>query len=117
MSPLLEHKKPESHLNAEQKLLTVLVPGNLVSTTVEALRNAVNSLLDWPAGQPVPWQTLKLDLTAARMVDSAGLNLVVAILRAVRRVGGRMQVAYSDTNVHRTLVFTRLDRHVELIKA
>jgi anti-anti-sigma factor len=107
--------KTETHLDSQKNLLTVRVPGDLTSTTVEALRAEVNHLLEWPHDQPLPWQTLKLDLSSAKMVDSAGLNLIVAVLRAVKEAGGQMQVIYGNPNVHRTLLFTRLDRQVGLV--
>ena len=50
------------------------------------------------------------------MVDSVGLNLIVTLLKRVSKSGARMQIAYSSPNVLRTLTFTRLDKHVELVK-
>jgi len=50
------------------------------------------------------------------MVDSVGLNLVVTVLKHVQKRGARMRVAYSALNVLRTFTFTRLDKHLELVK-
>jgi len=50
------------------------------------------------------------------MVDSVGLNLIVTLLKRVQQRGGRMQIAYSSPNIFRTFTFTRLDKHVELVK-
>ena len=65
----------------------------------------------------MPWQTLRLEMFQAKMVDSVGLNLIVTILRATQKLQVRMQLAYQNPNVLRTLQFTRLDRHLDLVKA
>jgi anti-anti-sigma factor len=96
--------------------LTIAVEGDLVSTTAAAVRREIDRLLvslggDWP-----PDAAVKLDLTRAKMIDSVGLNLVVGLLKAVQKQGGRLQVAYADANVSRTLTFTRLDKQLELVK-
>ena len=99
----------------DTKPFTVTVPGDLVSTTTDALRLQLAALLE-PTGSPPPWRTLQLDLTRANMVDSMGLNLIVTILRAVQNHGGKMQVALTSLNVLRTFQFTRLNQHIELIQ-
>ncbi|MGC3961412.1 MAG: STAS domain-containing protein [Verrucomicrobiota bacterium] len=101
MSSTFETRPTGKSGGGQAKPLIVQVPGNLTSTSIEALRQKVNFLLDCPADQALPWQTLQLDLSAARMVDSAGLNLIVAIFKAVKHQGRRMQILYSDNNVHR----------------
>jgi anti-anti-sigma factor len=50
------------------------------------------------------------------MIDSMGLNLVVSLLKAAQKQGGRLRVAYADANVLRILTFTRLDKQLELVK-
>jgi len=105
------------NLNLEDKILTLRVPADLISTNAESVRGDIRSLLDPPEGKPQSWQTFRLDLSAAKRVDSVGLNLIVAMVKAVQRVGAKMQVVYSDPNVHRTILFTRLDKYVEVLKA
>jgi anti-anti-sigma factor len=99
----------------DTKPFAVSVPGDLVSTTTDALRQQLAALLE-PAGAPPPWRTLQLDLTHASMVDSVGLNLIVTILRAVQNHGGKMQIKLTSPNVLRTFQFTRLNQHIELIQ-
>jgi anti-anti-sigma factor len=105
------------NLNSDHKILTVRVPGDILSTNAEALRKEIFTLLESPDGSAQKWHTLKLELVAAKMVDSVGLNLIVTLLKAVQKNGGKMQVLYSSPNIHRTFVFTRLDQHIELVKA
>jgi anti-anti-sigma factor len=104
-------------LNPHDRTLTLYVPGDLTSTNAESLRNEVKTTLEIPEGAPRAWDTFKVDLGAAKMVDSMGLNLIVAWYKRVQTLGGKMQVAYSTPNILRTFVFTRLDRHIELVKA
>jgi anti-anti-sigma factor len=106
----------KSSLHLEETTLTLRLPADLVSTNVGTVREEISALLESPAGQPQPWRMFKLDLSAAKKVDSVGLNLIVAMLKAVQRAGAKMQILCSDPNVHRTMLFTRLDKHVELVK-
>jgi len=67
-------------------------------------------------GNSAKMDTFKVDLTSAKMIDSVGLNLVVTWLKRTQKLGAKMQVAYSNANVLRTFIFTRLDKHIELVK-
>jgi anti-anti-sigma factor len=90
------------------------LPGDVLSTNVRDLRPLIFAEIDRmpAAGAGI----LELALEHARMVDSAGLNLIVSAMRAVGGKGGRMRVIVANGNVHRTFVFTRLDQHLELVK-
>ena len=103
-------------LDLNEKSLIVRVPGDLTSTNAEALRNEVNPALEVPDGSSRKWDTFKVDLAAAKMVDSVGLNLIVTWLKRVQKHGAKMQILYSSQNVMRTFIFTRLDKHIELVK-
>lgn len=105
-----------TQFDSNTKTLTVPVPGDLVSTNADKLRQDLHEVLEPAAAGQQAWQVVKLDLTSAKMVDSVGLNLIVTILRAVQKSGAKMQVVCSNPNVHRTFLFTRLDKHIELIK-
>ncbi|MFO1475275.1 MAG: STAS domain-containing protein [Verrucomicrobiota bacterium] len=104
-------------LSQENAVLTLTVPGDLVSTTAPAVREAARPLLEPGAGAAAAWRLVRLDLAAASMVDSVGLNLIVTLFKAAQRSGAKMQLLYKDPNVHRTLLFTRLDKHLELLAA
>ncbi|HEX7654734.1 MAG TPA: STAS domain-containing protein [Verrucomicrobiae bacterium] len=104
-------------LDSDKKTLTVQIPADLVSTNAGELRDCLKEVLQTEEGRTVPWQTLRLEMFQAKMVDSVGLNLIVTILRATQKLQVRMQLAYQNPNVLRTLQFTRLDRHLDLVKA
>ena len=108
--------KPTIELDRQKGVLSIQIPGDLTSTSVREFQKEILASVLMSAGVAPPWQVVALDLSAAKMVDSMGLNLIVKIFKIVRVAGGRMQVVYRDTNVHRTLLFTRLDHHVELVK-
>jgi len=101
----------------ENKSLTLRVDGDLISTNAEAVRNEAARLLESSGGGTGGWNLFKLDLSAAKMVDSKGLNLIVILLKRAQKQNARLQVIYSDPNVQRTFTFTRLDKQVELVKA
>ncbi len=103
-------------LNADTKVLTLRLAGDLTNSNA-ASTQAIGSLLQAAREDARAWRDVKFDLTDAKMIDSAGLNLVVAALKAVQKNGGKMQLLYRDPNVYRTLVFTRLDRRLDLVKA
>jgi len=103
----------KTHLDPKTNLLTMTLPGDLTSTAAEQLRPQINILLENP--KPA-WNQFRLELTGAKMVDSVGLNLIVSILKLVQQRGAKMQIICANTNVHRTFLFTRLDKQIELIK-
>lgn len=104
-----------SHTLPDPDLLIVRVPGDLVSTGAQSLRREIDLLLPPAGGAAPPWHTLRLDLSKAKMIDSVGLNLIVGLFKRLQARGLKLQIAYADPNVFRTLTFTRLDQHIELV--
>ncbi len=104
-------------LNTDTGILCVTIPGDILSTNADALRGELFDLLEAPAIKAGPWHTLKLDLTAAQMVDSVGLNLIVSLVRAVKARQGAVAADISSANILRTFRFTRLDKQIAVSKA
>lgn len=94
--------------------LTVQIPGDVLSTTVEAVRQEVSTLLALPTVKLGCVTRLELDLCRTRMIDSAGVNLLVGLVRACQAANLKLGLIVSSRVVHRTLLFTRLDRHVHI---
>ena len=107
----------KTHLDEKLRVFTVELPGDLVSTNADNVRAQLGELLEGGGAKKMPWDTLRLELPRAQMVDSVGLNLVVSLLRAVQHRQGKMQVAYASPNILRTFQFTRLDKQIEMIAA
>lgn len=95
---------------------TIHIAGDLISTSVREFRSEIEAALTALTCTPAPCQMVTLNLATAKMVDSMGLNLVVSIYKAAHKSGAPMQVFYSNQNVQRTFMFTRLDQQIELIK-
>ncbi len=91
--------------------LSIVVPGDILSTTVATLRREFRGRVEDAGAQ---WDTLELDLNATRMIDSVGLNLLVAIIREMNDRGSKIILRGACPHVKRTVQFTRLDRYVEL---
>ena len=104
-------------LDSAKKELIVTLEGDLLSTNVELARQEMFGLLESPAIREAQWDVLRLDLRAAKMIDSAGLNLIVALIKHVRTRGGRVISNISSPSIQRTFVFTRLDKQLELVAA
>lgn len=105
------------NLDTTAGTLTVAFPGDVLSTNADSLRQETFGLLEQPDLKSANWKTLKLDLTAAKMVDSSGLNLIVSIIKAVKSRGGSVRATVGNPNVYRTFIFTRLDKQLDLAQA
>lgn len=105
-----------TQLENPTKILTVTVPGDLLSTNANAVREELFRLLEPPAGTEGDWLTLRIDLTKAQMIDSVGLNLLVAVVRTLKARNRRTQAVISNPNILRTFQFTRLDQQLEVIR-
>ena len=104
------------NLQPETQTLSLTIAGDVLSTNADVIRSEINRLLE-AGDSPTDWKKFKLDLTAAKMVDSVGLNLIVNLLKRLQARGATLQVIYSSQNLLRTFVFTRLDKCIELVKA
>jgi anti-anti-sigma factor len=101
-------------LDVRSRVLSFRIPGDLLSTNAESVRQTAFSLLEDPAVAQVCLQMVEIDLRRAGMVDSVGLNLLVSIIRAAKKLGSSVRVLVSSNNVMRTFQFTRLHLHAEI---
>lgn len=102
--------------DADAGVVSVTLPGDILSTNADTLRDELFGLLETPPVKAGGWHTLKLDLTAAQMVDSVGLNLIVSLVRAVKARHGAVAATVSSSNILRTFKFTRLDKQITVSK-
>jgi anti-anti-sigma factor len=61
-------------------------------------------------------RTVEIDLRRASMVDSVGLNLLVAVLKKAKALGSRTRFVISDNSVARIFQFTRLNEHADVVR-
>lgn len=104
------------HIDTHARSLNVTLPGDILSTNASALRDELFGLLQSAEVNRADWTTLRLDLTHARMIDSVGLNLIVAVIRALKAQNRKAQAVLANRNILRTFQFTRLDQQLEVIQ-
>ena len=91
--------------------ITHVFRGDLLSTNAASHQAEISQLM----GSDDRWKTVVLDLRAARLVDSVGLNLIVSVIRGARPAGRGVRLLVSNQNVRRVLAFTRIDQHAEVL--
>ena len=104
----------KTEFEKENLTLHITVPGDILSTNSETLRETIFSFLDAELTKTWGWKVLRLNLSAAKMIDSTGLNLLISLVKSVKNRGGRLGVTISSLNIHRTFLFTRLDTQLDL---
>lgn len=105
------------NLDTTNRALTLVIPGDIVSTNAAALRQETFGILESEVISRADWRTLHLDLRATNMLDSMGLNLLVSIIKFAKNRGAKITGQVANPNVQRALCFTRLDTQMELLAA
>ncbi len=100
-----------SPLKAQQ----CFVPGDLVSTNLEAYKAGISQVLNQPEGTQGAWTVFELDLRQARFLDSVGINLIVLTLRKLQAQSKTLRILVATKNLHRVLTFTRLTYYAEVV--
>src|SRR5262249_14932779 len=88
------------------------VAGDILSTTSESIREQLSQRLE---SSGASLGLFELDLPRTHMIDSVGLNLLVWLIKQVGARNGKLRIRLADANVMRTVRFTRLDRHAEIV--
>lgn len=104
----------QNNPGAQRKEIAYRFPGDVLSTTSEDLRVALDQVLQTPAAIAGAFSYFDADLRAARMVDSVGLNLLVWLWRVVTARGGRLRLRISSPDIERTFRFTRLSDRADV---
>ena len=101
-------------LDLPSKTLTVIVPGDILSTNADLLRKEIFGLLESELVARADWNRCKLDLRAAKMIDSVGLNLLVSLIKQLKIRNATIVAEITSTSVQRALLFTRLNTQMEV---
>lgn len=104
-------------INSADKTLVLTFPGDLLSTNADTARKEITAIFESAAVKSAGWTTLKLDLKAAKMIDSVGLNLVVSLYKEAKKANAKTSAVISNPNIQRTFLFTRLDTHIQVVMA
>jgi len=93
--------------------LIIRLDSDLLSTNAESLAEDLDAALF--AHVDAEWSSLVLDLYTARMVDSVGLNLLLALLRRLRERQRSLTVIISSEAIRRAFTTAHLDQHVAVV--
>jgi anti-anti-sigma factor len=107
----------ESQFIAATGMLEISVPGDLLSTNANQFRVGAFSVMDAQADNGAEWLGVAMDLRGAQMVDSAGLNAMISVIRRLKDEGKRALIQVRNPHVHQVFLFTRLDRLAEIVKS
>lgn len=92
--------------------VTCVAPGDITTTTEKAFAALVERAV---GAAPRGWKRLDLDVRAARMIDSKGLNLLVSLVKSSRENERTVRLIAPQPSVRRILAFTRIDQHAEVV--
>ncbi|MCC5024957.1 MAG: STAS domain-containing protein [Candidatus Synoicihabitans palmerolidicus] len=84
-----------------------VVPGDLLSTNVAGFLTRITPVID----SLRQGNQLTLDLRAARLVASVGLNALVTVIKSAHAREVTVTLLVGNANVRRILECTRLDAH------
>lgn len=101
-------------LNSAEKTLTITVPGDLLSTNYDTVGAELNEIFTSEEITTAGWDCLVFDLRQARLIDSMGLNLIVGVLKQMRNRSAKVRMRITSRTIHRTFLFTRLEKHMEI---
>jgi len=83
---------------------TLSVEGTLDAVTAPELRSVVDELVNEQR------QSVTLDLSALRLIDSSGVGVIVALFKRIRAVGGQVKIVGLRDQPKAIFRLLRLDR-------
>lgn len=107
----------EHRMERESRTLRLVFPGDILSTNAVTLKEQMLAVLTNASLRQEAWDLVEMDLSAAKMVDSVGLNLLVTLMKVVQQKNKRIRIRTATSHVRRALKFTRLDQMAEVIGA
>ncbi len=101
--------------NTQSSCLQLAVAGDLISTTTAALHRDVFVILAHDYARSLSITVVELDISAATLVDSLGLNVVISVLKWSKQRGAAFRIIVGKRGVYSTMLAVGLDRQAELI--
>ena len=92
----------------------VRIAGDFTSTTVAASRDPFERAIAAIETGAAAANTLRVDRSGARIIDSVGLNVLIGVIKRVREARGVVVLAVATASARRILTFARLDRVVRI---
>ncbi len=112
---LLATPNVKPHYITESACLQLTVLGDLKSTTVKVLHAEISSVIRHEYAFSLRVDVLELDISAAGIVDSLGLNLVLTLVKWATGNGAEIHIVVGARSVHDTLSAIGLERHAKFI--
>jgi len=106
---------PQVNVTGAGEEITLAINGNILSTNVQEVRQRVLDILALNETSNPSWKKLHLDLTAAQMIDSTGLNFLVAVTRHVKKRGIDLKISVTSPNISKSFSFIRLNRQADIV--
>ena len=98
----------------DEKIVNLTIPGDILSSNVDSVRESIFDIIDSEELASKGYRKITLDLTAAKMIDSAGLNLLVSVLKAAKSKNAAVAARVANPHIQRTFSFTRLDKLIKI---
>lgn len=93
-------------LKSDGELLVLKIKGDILSTNAEERANQIGEALD--SHREI--KAVKLDMNAAKMVDSVGLNMLLGVIKTVIERGAEITFHISSPSIHRVFLMSRFDK-------
>ena len=84
---------------------TVRTEGDLVAATLHILRSRLRSMVE------LGIRHLTLDLNLTKMVDSAGIGLLIAAHNSLKKAGGELTVIHASKDILELFRTMRIQQH------
>ena len=95
-------------------VLKIIAAGDWKSTTLDAVQRDLFKVMASDGVKFAAIRLLELDLSAAAVVDSQGLNLLVTVLKQMKIRNVTMRTKVSRRAVYMTLLSVGMNRQMEL---
>ncbi len=94
--------------------MSLIFEEDILSTNVDRLKDQIDKIIELPQVKMASSQKLVLDMKLVKMVDSMGLNLLVNLIKSEKNKGHTIGALVTSLHLHRTLLFTRMDKQIEI---
>ena len=94
--------------------VTLVFEEDVLSTNVDRLKDQIDKIMELPSIKTANLHKLVLDMKLVKMVDSMGLNLLVNLVKSEKNKGHLIAALVTSLHLHRTLLFTRMDKQIEI---
>lgn len=95
----------------QDRNLTLCIQGDVLSTTAPQFAEEINDILVTQSD----FQKLTLDLNAANMIDSMGLNMLIGFAKKMQSMSKPLKVYISSPSVKRIFSFSKIDSIIEVV--